>query len=415
MKNIFILIHVFYCISAKLTTLSTCKDCLGKIHTKEELQLAKQSLIINKNQACQNIKTKFFIIVKSGTFQRRNFTRSTWAKEIIKHRNIPVLYAIGYPKDPAMQKEIIDEDEEYHDLLQFNFLESYYNLTLKTASVLFWYDQHCSKSSDYLFYVDDDVLIHVDKLILYMNQTVDDGTIEGWFEKSGKIQRKGIGGISKEDFPIDTVPDYLWGAAVLYPTNIISNLLIKVIFNTTIPIFFRDDVFINGFMAEQAGIKRKHMKGMLTYDPTEDDLKTNMIIIDFKNEETREKAWNCYKYNIQCNKNLPLLLFRIFAGISLFIVIIGYCCKCFTSTFYYEQLKHEYNLWYYNISYWFKQYMNSTLMRNRRQHSTDIIQKTLLGIQWLINLRRMGKRIVLIFIFIVALYYFIKELIKSKN
>ncbi|CAF1317717.1 unnamed protein product [Rotaria sp. Silwood1] len=374
---------------AKLTTRSACKDCFGKIHTQEQLQLVKQPLIINKNQACQNEKTKFFIIVKSGSFQRRNFTRSTWAQEIIEHFNVPVLYAIGYPQDSAMQKEIIEEDEKYHDLLQFNFLESYYNLTLKTTSVLVWYDQHCSKNSDYLFYVDDDVLIHVDKLILYMNQVSNNDTIEGWFEKSGKIQRKGIGGVSKENFPINIVPDYLWGAAVLYPSNIISNLLIKAIFNTTIPIFFRDDVFINGFMAEQAGIKRKHMKGILTHDQTEDDLKTNMIIIDFKNEENRQKAWNCYKYNIQCNKNLPLLLFRIFAGISLFIVMIGSCYKYFTSTFYYKQLKHEFDFWYYTTNQWFKQNMNLTLMRNRRQYSSRGIQKTMLGVQWLINLRRM--------------------------
>ncbi|CAF3791909.1 unnamed protein product [Rotaria sordida] len=321
MKNIIILIliHIFYCLDAELTTLSTCKDCRGKIHTKKDLQLAKQPLIINQNLACHYAKNKFFIIVKSGTFQRRNFTRSTWAREINERFDIAVLYAIGYPKDPAMQKEIIDEDEKYHDLLEFNFLESYYNLTLKTTSVLVWYDKYCSSNSDYLLYVDDDILIHADKLVLYMNQITNNDTLEGWFEKSGKIQRKGIGGVSKENFPIDIVPDYLWGAAVLYPSNIISNLLIKTIFNTTIPIFFRDDVFINGFIAEQAGIKRKHMKGILTYDQTEDDLNTNMIIIDFKNEESREKAWNCYKYNIQCNKNLPLLLFRIFVGISLFI------------------------------------------------------------------------------------------------
>ncbi|CAF4349384.1 unnamed protein product [Rotaria magnacalcarata] len=327
MEKILILISIFYCINAKLSTNSTCNNCIGKIHSKQDLQLARQIPIIDKSHSCPNHRYTFFIIVKSGSFEKRNFTRSTWAKEIIEHFNIPILYAIGYPKDSDLQKDIIAEDLKYHDLLQFNILESYYNLTLKTTSVLLWYDRYCSKNSEYLLYVDDDVLIHVDKLIMYMYRTVNNDSIQGWFEKSGHIQRKGIGGVSVDDFPIDIVPDYLWGAAVVYPSHIISNRLISAIFNSTVPIFFRDDVFINGFMAQQAGIKREPMKGILCFDPTEDDLDSNMIVIDFKNEEARENTWNCYKNGVKCNKNLPLLLFKIFSGIFLSMVLICYCAK----------------------------------------------------------------------------------------
>ncbi|CAF3641851.1 unnamed protein product [Rotaria socialis] len=295
MKKILILISIFYCINAKLLTNSTCNDCIGKIHSKQDLQLARQSLVIDKNQFCHNKQYTFIIIVKSGSFGKRNFTRSTWAKEISEHFKIPILYAIGYPKDPHLQKYIIAEDLLYHDLLQFNIVESYYNLTLKTTSVLLWYDRYCSKNSEYLLYVDDDVLIHVDKLIMYMHRTVSNDSIQGWFENSGHIQRKGMGGVSVDDFPIDVVPDYLWGAAVVYPSHIISNQLIGAIFNSTVPIFFRDDVFINGFMAQQAGVKREQMTGILCFDPTEDDLDSNMIVIDFKNEEARENTWNCYR------------------------------------------------------------------------------------------------------------------------
>ncbi|CAF4545015.1 unnamed protein product, partial [Rotaria socialis] len=253
MIKAFIVFSLLCFINARFTTNSTCKNCIGKIHSKQDLQLARHSLIIDKNQSCQNQRYTFFIIVKSGSFEKRSFTRSTWAKEISEHFKIPILYAIGYPKDPHFQKYIIAEDLKYHDLLQFNILEDYYNLTLKTTSVLLWYDRYCSKNSQFLLYVDDDVLIHVDKLIVYMHRTVNSDSIQGWFEKSVHIQREGMGGVSVDDFPIDFVPDYLWGAAVVYPSHIISNRLISAIFNSTVPIFFRDDVFINGFMAQQAG------------------------------------------------------------------------------------------------------------------------------------------------------------------
>lgn len=405
MKNIIILFCLFYIANAKLAGKDTCRNCVGKIHTKDDLKLTLQPLIIDKNSNCYDGKHKFLIIVKSGDFQRRHFTRTTWAKEITEQFNIPVLYAIGYPKNATTQKQILSEDEIYHDLLQFNIIESYYNLTLKTTSVLVWFNQHCSRRVDYLLYVDDDVLIHVDKLILFMHNINTTDSIQGWFETSGRIQRKGIGGVSKEDFPIDVVPDYLWGAAVLYPSKVLLESLINAIFNTTIPIFFRDDAFINGFIAEEAGIKRELMKGILSYDPTEDDLKKNMIIIDFKNEESRIKAWNCYRYGIQCNKNLLLTLFKIFGGLSLFIIIAGSLCRCFMKTIFYDQLRSEsikciaefydFVLVYFDLS---------LIFRRRKQYSKIRIAYVLSFISSFLCFRKMYMKMGIIFIVIIVLY-----------
>jgi hypothetical protein len=395
MKNVLFLISIFYFIDAKITPTSICRDCQGKIHSREQLELTKQPLIIDKNEICLNEKFQFIIIVKSGNFQRRNFTRQTWAKEIIEHFNIPVLYAVAYPSNSSLEKQILLEDKIHHDLLQFPIIENYYNLTLKTISVLIWYTHYCSNNSNYLLYVDDDVLIHVDKLIMYMNENRNTNSIEGWFETLGKIQRTGMGGISKEDFPIDIVPDYLWGAAVLYPTNILADVLIKRIFNTKIPIFFRDDVFINGFIAQEAGINRKSMKGVVTYDPSQDDLNNNMIVIDFKNEEHRMRAWNCYRYYIQCNKDAPIvLILKILIGICVILIIAYICWKYFKSTRVYHQLKYTLTRRYYGM------------MRERRP---TVGGK--LPIRRLIYMRGMGIRIGFVVILIFVFYYFVNSLI----
>ncbi|CAF3780460.1 unnamed protein product [Adineta steineri] len=367
MKYIVILFYLFYTINARNTRPPrVCRNCTGKLHTHEDLELAKRPLIINKDHICLNEKHEFFIIIKSGSYQRRNFTRLTWAKEVMEHFNIPVLYAIGYPKNSSLQKEILLEDEIFHDLLQFDFQESYFNLTIKTTSVFIWYDKYCSKNSKYLFYVDDDLLIHVDKLILYIMKINSTDTIEGWWEKSGKILRTGIGGVTKEDFPIDIVPDYLWGAAVLYPSNVISNILLKFIYNTTLPIFFRDDVFINGFVADEAKIKRQQMNGLLLYDPSKDLLKDNMIVVDFKTEKDRQRAWNCYKHNTQCNENLLLFLFQILFGMSLSITLMNYCCKWFKTTIVYQYLKYGFDMWCYEVKPIYNEYANLLSMITRK-------------------------------------------------
>jgi hypothetical protein len=406
MKNVLLLITIFYSIDAKLTRPTICRDCQGKIHTREQLELTKQPLIIDKNETCLNEQYKFIVIVKSGNVQRRNFTRQTWAKEIIEYFNIPVLYAIGYPSNSSLEKQILFEDDIHHDLLQFPILENYYNLTLKTISVLNWYTHYCSNNSNYLLYVDDDVLIHVDKLIMYMNENSNTNAIEGWFETLGKIQRTGIGGISKEDFPIDIVPDYLWGAAVLYPSNIISNVLIKTIFNTNLPIFFRDDVFINGFIAQEAEIKRQYMKGIVLYDSSENNLKNNMIVIDFKNEEHRIQAWNCYRYYIQCNKNTELLISKILVGICLILIIVYGCWRYLKSTKVYHELKYALIYWYYGMKNLYKKNIHLNLMMHREQRSTV---GTKLMIRRLIYMRRIGTRIGFLCIIILVFYYLVKN------
>ncbi|CAF3139878.1 unnamed protein product [Rotaria socialis] len=409
MIKAFIVFSLLCFINARFTTNSTCKNCIGKIHSKQDLQLARHSLIIDKNQSCQNQRYTFFIIVKSGSFEKRSFTRSTWAKEISEHFKIPILYAIGYPKDPHFQKYIIAEDLKYHDLLQFNILEDYYNLTLKTTSVLLWYDRYCSKNSQFLLYVDDDVLIHVDKLIVYMHRTVNSDSIQGWFEKSVHIQREGMGGVSVDDFPIDFVPDYLWGAAVVYPSHIISNRLISAIFNSTVPIFFRDDVFINGFMAQQAGIKREHMKGIFCFDPTQDDLNSKMILINFKNEEARENTWNCYKNGVRSNKKLPLFLCKVMCGMCLFIIIFGYCCKYFMETVDFDHLKLVCYQCFYKYHYPCKQNTNLMILMNGQQYSRNGIQQLFLTFQWLVNFRTMYIKIFFFLVVMSVLYYFSPE------
>jgi hypothetical protein len=403
MNTVWVLLSIFSLIDGEITPTSICQGCIGKIHTRDQLELTKQALIIDKNTTCLNKQYKFIIIVKSGNFQRRDFTRRTWAKEIIDYFNIPVLYAVGYPRNSSDEKEILCEDHIHHDLLQFHILESYYNLTLKTISVFNWYTHYCSNNSHYLLYVDDDILVHVEKLIMYMNEYSQTDAIEGWFETLAKIQRTGFGGISEKDFPIDNVPDYLWGAAVLYPSNIISSVLIKTIFNSKSSIFFRDDVFINGFIAQEANVKRQYMKGIVAYDETKNQLKNSVIVFNFKNEEQRIRAWNCYRYNIQCYENIQLSLSNILIRIC-FILIINYICwKYLQSTKIYPQLKHAFMYWYCGM-------INSYKIIICREQGSSIGTK--FPIRRWIYTRRIGIRLVIFVVIILILVccYFVKNL-----
>lgn len=399
MNNLFVLSLLIHVLQATSTTDDPCPNCIGKMHTREDLALTRLPLIIDKPHVCSNKHYQFVIIIKSGSSERRKLTRSTWAGEIIEHFNIPVLYAIGYPSNASMQEEILREDETYHDLLEFNFLESYYNLTIKTISVLLWYNRHCATDTPYLLYVDDDVLVNVDRLIMYMYRLNSSERIEGWFERAGLIQRKGAGGVSRKDFPVDKVPDYLWGAAVLYPSKIVSTVLIKAIFNTKLPIFFRDDVFINGFIAEEVSIERHSMDGVLLYDATKDDLRSEMILINFPNEDTRRKAWICYRENLHCNRNLVALILKIVSGIGLLIVLLFLCQRSLVRTRTFHSLMHEFDRW--------RRTESST--SHRRLRTTMGISRMTFGFQSLINVRKILMKLVFFLIVFVTLCYWLMK------
>ena len=377
MRSLWIVISFFYLINGRVTVPKICRNCLGKIHTRTELELTKHPLIVDKNYTCHHEQYKFVIIVKSSNFQRRNFTRHTWAAEIIEHFNIPVLYAVGYSPDTNINEEILREDELHHDLLQFPILESYYNLTLKTISILHWYNEYCSNSSTYLLYVDDDILIHVDRLMFYINEKNTSDAIEGWFETLGKIQRTGIGGISKENFPIDIVPDYLWGAAVLYPSKVIANALLPTIYNTSLPIFFRDDVFINGFIAQEAEVRRQALKDIVLYDKTENQLKNKMIVISFDTEEHRYRAWNCYRYETDCYRKSPIGWIIVVSSVFL-ISISGYLIwKHVRSIRFVQELKYELTLWYSGVTYSWRKHLGPRIGNSRVFRSISTIRCSL--------------------------------------
>lgn len=306
-----------------------CPNCRGKIHQKEDLRLTERNLLIDKKNVCLERTNPFVVVVKSGNFQRRNLTRSTWAKQLIEYFNVRILYALAIPKNLSEQKSIENENEIYRDILQFDFEENYYNLTIKTLSVFHWFDRWCWNRTRFLLYVDDDLLINVDRLMINLPRLDLTNSIFGWFENSGRIQRRGIGGVSKIDFPIDRVPDYLWGAAVVYPSEILHHRLLPGVYQTNLPIFFRDDVFINGFIAEETSVQRKHFKGIRLYDRTEDDLKNQIFLIDFPDEEHRRRAWICFQEQKFCNKNLGKLIMKIIFYIFSILFCFGFLLRRF--------------------------------------------------------------------------------------
>uniref|UniRef100_A0AAV2LKE8 Hexosyltransferase n=1 Tax=Knipowitschia caucasica TaxID=637954 RepID=A0AAV2LKE8_KNICA len=93
----------------------------------------------------------------------RNAIRQTWAKEPYVHgKRVLTMFMLGQAgEDP---QSLTQEDNEHHDLIQSDFVDSYLNLTIKTMVIMHWVSTHCANST-FAMKVDSDMFLNVENLV----------------------------------------------------------------------------------------------------------------------------------------------------------------------------------------------------------------------------------------------------------
>lgn len=157
--------------------------------------------------------SKIVILVKSSVknFERRNVIRSTWGKYLEK--NMRLVFLLGLPSNGNLA--IRKESTLYGDIVQENFIDNYWNNTVKMMMAYRWAVSFCN-TSDYLFFVDDDYFVNIDNLQAYIKKVKDNKMLfSGTF--LGRSVPYRVNGskwyISWEDYPYDRWPPYLAGGA----------------------------------------------------------------------------------------------------------------------------------------------------------------------------------------------------------
>ena len=105
-------------------------------------------------------KIRVIYLVKSALdhFEHRKIIRKTWGYERrFSDVTIKTVFLLGTPKDPndILHEKIKDEYEFYGDIVQGDFIDEYYNNTIKTMMGLRWATEICPFSRFYAFFDDD--------------------------------------------------------------------------------------------------------------------------------------------------------------------------------------------------------------------------------------------------------------------
>lgn len=126
--------------------------------------------IMDDSKTCKttNPFLTLMVPVAPADVEARYTIRRTWGgKKIILGQLVETIFIVGLPggNDASQQQERLKrESEQYRDLIQSNFQDSYRNLTIKTMVMLEWLAQHCGKAN-YAIKIDSDMLLHVENLV----------------------------------------------------------------------------------------------------------------------------------------------------------------------------------------------------------------------------------------------------------
>ncbi|XP_038152528.1 N-acetyllactosaminide beta-1,3-N-acetylglucosaminyltransferase 3-like isoform X1 [Cyprinodon tularosa] len=208
------------------------------------------------------------LVIKSSpkNYEHREVLRKTWAKErLYKGKMIRRIFIIGtdglgFEKE-KLNKLVALEHQHYNDILQWDFKDSFYNLTLKQILFLEWMESRCSQAR-FLLNGDDDVFAHTDNMIDYLQHLKDnDGSKHLFIGDLLKISYPKRDQRSKYYVPHvvyekNVYPPYCGGGGYLlsgYTALVIYKMSAKVQF---IPI---DDVYMGMCLAAVKLEPKSHM------------------------------------------------------------------------------------------------------------------------------------------------------------
>ncbi|XP_070834157.1 N-acetyllactosaminide beta-1,3-N-acetylglucosaminyltransferase 3-like [Chaetodon trifascialis] len=212
------------------------------------------------------------LVIKSSpvNYNRREVLRKTWAKERlykgvwIRRIFISGTMENGFEKE-RLNKLLKLEQRQYNDILQWDFQESLFNLTLKQILFHEWLEINCPNAR-FLLNGDDDVFAHTDNMVEYLQGLKDNNGSKHLFTGHLITNASPIrSSESKYFIPLQvddsqSYPPYCGGGGLLMS---VSTALVILKMSQSIPVIPIDDVYI-GMCLAKAGLPPASHMGMRT-------------------------------------------------------------------------------------------------------------------------------------------------------
>ncbi|XP_069927903.1 beta-1,3-galactosyltransferase 5 isoform X1 [Oryctolagus cuniculus] len=214
-------------------------------------------------------KPPFLVLLVTSSLHQaeaRMAIRETWGRErTVRGRQVQAYFLLGMSASKAEMAAVARESQQYRDIIQKDFEDVYFNLTLKTLMGLEWVYHHCPQAG-FVMKADSDMFINVDyltELLLRKNKTtrlftghlkMNDVPIRNKFNKWF---------VSKYEYPWDKYPPFCSGTAYVFSGDVASQ-----VYNVSdsVPFLKLEDVFV-GLCLAKLGIRPEELHSKRTFFP----------------------------------------------------------------------------------------------------------------------------------------------------
>lgn len=205
----------------------------------------------------------FLVLVQSAVknFDRRSLVRDTWGS-VCRHNDSTtgrtalchLGFVLGTSPDPVLEYRLRDESSRHGDLVQSDFVDSYYNLSLSTVTGLRWANENCKRYA-YLLKADDDAFVNLAALREYLagRSRRSRRAIIGYLMKGFRPNRNRASKwfTSPQLFAKARLPDFVSGFAYAVTRDAVGPLYAAA---RVAPIFPFEDVYVTGMCRERAPV-----------------------------------------------------------------------------------------------------------------------------------------------------------------
>lgn len=285
------------------------------------------SILIDAVRVCRNsssssnVKPSLVLVVKSACdhILNRAAIRHTWCQMQNRyHGSVQCVFFVARrPGNSILERKIQLEANEHGDMVLVDFVDNYFNNTLKLMAAFRWALDSCTSTNHFLF-VDDDFYISVPNLMRFIstlhikghvvqqshdkfsinkhgytdNEFEDEGSIIVGYVHNGAPYRSKW---SKWFIPLDEYPFSLWPPYCAAGAFIVSKrTLHRLVLASRFTKFFRvDDVYV-GLLAKKLEIRPRHSYQVALYPEEYRTLNYSQVIAvhGFGEPRLLEQSWN---------------------------------------------------------------------------------------------------------------------------
>ncbi|KAJ6656237.1 hypothetical protein lerEdw1_003965 [Lerista edwardsae] len=236
------------------------------------LRCRDHALLLDQPGKCRPRAPFLLLAIKSLVphLARRQAIRKTWGREVGSgDATVARVFLLGRTPPEEHQPDFSEvlrfESEAHGDILLWDYLDTFFNLTLKEVLFMRWASRACP-GARFVFKGDDDVFVNIHAVLDYLRTLTPakaGSLFVGDVIEKAKPKRKKIGKYYiPESIYRGFYPPYAGGAGFLFSGNLLPNLTSV---SDQVVLYPIDDVY-TGMCLQRLGLAPEKHRGFKTFD-----------------------------------------------------------------------------------------------------------------------------------------------------